>query len=88
MAYVFTLLFIIVESQGKNSNREPGAYERPWRGAAYWFAPHGLLSLLSYGTQDHHQSLIKNMPFRLAYSLIYGDIFLTEVTSSQMIGSS
>ena len=27
--------------------------QRPWRGAAYWFAPHGLLSLLSYRTQDH-----------------------------------
>ena len=27
--------------------------QRPWRGAAYWLAPHGLLSLLSYRTQDH-----------------------------------
>jgi hypothetical protein len=26
--------------------------QRPWRGAAYWFAPHGLLSLLSYTAQD------------------------------------
>jgi len=24
-----------------------------WRGAAYWLAYHGLLSLLSYRTQDH-----------------------------------
>ena len=23
-------------------------------GAAYWFVPHGLLSLLSYSTQGHH----------------------------------
>jgi hypothetical protein len=46
-------------------------------GAAYWPAPHGLLSLLSYRTQDHqprdgnthnglgflHQSLIKKTPY-------------------------
>ena len=44
-----------------------------WTGTAHWLAPHGLLSLLSYRTQDHqardgtthnglgppHQSLIK-----------------------------
>jgi hypothetical protein len=27
--------------------------QKPWRGAASWLAPHGLLSLLSYRTQDH-----------------------------------
>jgi hypothetical protein len=27
--------------------------ERQWRSAAYWFAPPGLLSLLSYRTQDY-----------------------------------
>lgn len=27
--------------------------QRPWRGAASWLAPHGLLRLLSYRTQDH-----------------------------------
>ena len=27
--------------------------QKPWRGAAYWLALHGLLSLLSYRTQDH-----------------------------------
>ena len=26
--------------------------QRPWGVAAYWLAPHGLLSLLSYKTQD------------------------------------
>jgi hypothetical protein len=26
---------------------------RAWRGAALWLAPHGLLSLLSYRTQDY-----------------------------------
>ena len=25
----------------------------PWRGAAYWLAPHGLLNLLSSRTQNH-----------------------------------
>jgi hypothetical protein len=35
-------------SQGRNSSR-PGTWrqelmQRPWRGAAYWLAPHGLLS--------------------------------------------
>jgi hypothetical protein len=25
--------------------------QRPWRGAAYWLAPSGLLSLLAYRTQ-------------------------------------
>ena len=27
--------------------------QRPWKGAAYWLAHHGLLSLLSYRTQNH-----------------------------------
>ena len=27
--------------------------QRPWRGAAYWLAPRGLLSLLSSRIQDH-----------------------------------
>jgi hypothetical protein len=27
--------------------------QRPWRDAAYWIASPGLLSLLSYRTQDH-----------------------------------
>ena len=30
--------------------------QRLWRGAAYLLAPHGLLSLLSYRTQDHQAS--------------------------------
>jgi hypothetical protein len=28
--------------------------QKPPRAAAYWFALHGLLSLLPYRTQDHH----------------------------------
>lgn len=27
--------------------------QRPWRTFAYWLAPHGLLSPLSYSTQDY-----------------------------------
>ena len=27
--------------------------QRPQRGAAHWLAPHGLLNLLSYSTQDY-----------------------------------
>lgn len=27
--------------------------QRPWRSSAYCLAPHGLLRLLSYNTQDH-----------------------------------
>ena len=64
-------------------NLEAGADTEAMEGAAYWLVPHGLLSLLSYRTQDHspgmtpptmnwalpHQSLIKKMPYRLAYSL-------------------
>jgi hypothetical protein len=29
--------------------------QRPWRGAAYWLAPHGLLSLLSNRRSQDHQ---------------------------------
>jgi hypothetical protein len=35
--------------------QEPGRQQllqSPWRDAAYWLAPHDLLSLLSYTTQD------------------------------------
>ena len=88
LAYISTLLFIIEGSQDRNSNRA-GTWRqeetwKPWRGAAYWLAPCGLLSLLSYRTQDHkprdgtthnelgppYQSLIKKMPYRLAYNSI------------------
>jgi hypothetical protein len=56
-AYTSTLLFITKESQDRNSHRA-GAWrqklmQRPWRDAAYWLAPCGLLSLLSYRTQDY-----------------------------------
>ena len=48
---------IIKGIQDMNSSRaetwRQGLMQRPWKGAAYWLAPHGLLSLLSYRTQDH-----------------------------------
>jgi hypothetical protein len=56
LAYTSTLLFI-KGSQDRNWKRA-GSWrqelmQKPWRGAASWLAPHGLLSLLSYRTQDH-----------------------------------
>jgi len=57
LAYVSTLLFITKGSQDRNSHRagtwRQELMQRPCRDAAYWLAPHGLLSLLSCRTQDH-----------------------------------
>ena len=82
-ASISTLQFITEGSQDRNSSRagtwRQEQMQRPWRGAAYWFAPHGLLSPLSYRTQDHqlrvappsigvvlhYQSPIKEMAYRL-----------------------
>ena len=93
-AYTSTSPFIIEGSQDRNSLRagtwRQELVQRPRRGAAYWLAPHDLLSLLSYRTQDHqsrhniihsglgppHQSLIKKMLYRLAYSWILQRRFL------------
>ena len=64
--------------------------QRPWRGAAYWLALYDLLSLLSYRTQNHspgvatptmgwalpHQSLVKKIHYRSAYSQILWRHFL------------
>jgi hypothetical protein len=87
LAYMSILLFIIKENQGRNSNRagtwRQELMQRPQRGAAYWLAPHCLLSLLIepkttspgmalpiMGCALPHQLLIKKMLNRLAYSLI------------------
>jgi hypothetical protein len=37
----------------KGSQTEQDSWQRPWRDAVYWLAPLGLLSLISYSTQDH-----------------------------------
>jgi hypothetical protein len=56
-AYTSTLLFITKGSQDRNSHRvgtwRQELMQRPMRGAAYWLASSGLLSLLSYRTQDY-----------------------------------
>ena len=73
-------------TQGRNL--EAGA--ETWRGAAYWLASHGLLSLFSYTTQDHqprdgptHNGLgpltsviFKKIPSRLVHSPILWRHFL------------
>jgi hypothetical protein len=57
LAYTSTSLFFTEASQDRNSNRAGNwrqeLMQRPKRGIAYWLAPHGLLSLFSYGTQDY-----------------------------------
>jgi hypothetical protein len=52
-AYISTLLFITKGSQDRNSEKELRADAETTESAAYWLAPRGLLSLLSYRTQDH-----------------------------------
>ena len=56
-ASTLTLLFTIKGSWGRNSSRartrRQELMQRPWRGSAYWLAPHDVLSLLSYRIQDH-----------------------------------
>ena len=58
LAYTSILLFITEGSQDRNSNKagtwRQELMQRPWKGAAYWLAPHGLLSLLSNRPQ-HNQ---------------------------------
>jgi patatin-like phospholipase/acyl hydrolase len=56
-AYTSTFLFITKGSQDRNYHKV-GTWrqewmQKPWRNAAYWFASPGLLSLLSYRTQDY-----------------------------------
>jgi hypothetical protein len=43
---------LIGGGQDRNSWRQE-LMQRPWRDAAYWLAPRGLSSLLSYRAQDH-----------------------------------
>jgi hypothetical protein len=57
LAWTSTLLSIFVESQDRNSNRagiwRQELMQKPQRSAVYWLAPQGLLSLLSYRTEEH-----------------------------------
>jgi hypothetical protein len=56
-AYTSMLLFIIEGSQDRNSHREgtrrQDLMQRSWKGTAYWLVFPGLLSVLSYRTQDY-----------------------------------
>jgi len=55
LAYASSPLFtnqVRPETQ-QGRNLEEGADERPWRSAAYWVAPDGLLNLISYRIQDY-----------------------------------
>ena len=56
-SYTSTLLFITKGGQAWNSHRvgtwRQELMQRPWRVAAYWIASPGLISLLSYRTQDY-----------------------------------
>ena len=56
-SYISTLSSFIEGSQGRNTNkvvtRRQELMQRPWKDAAYWLTPHGLLSLLSYRTHGH-----------------------------------
>ena len=60
MAYTSTLLFITKISKNTKSSRagtwRQDLIQRPWRSADYCLALHGLLSLLSYRTQNHQPS--------------------------------
>ena len=55
----FHLKLTIVHHDGKSGQElwwgtwRQALMERPWRNPAYWLAPHGLLSLLSYTIQGH-----------------------------------
>jgi hypothetical protein len=54
---LLSLHFHIKESQDENSSRagtwRQELMQSPWRSTAYWLAHQGLLSLLSYRTQNH-----------------------------------
>jgi hypothetical protein len=52
--------------------REQELMQRPWRDVLYWLASPGLLSLLSYRTQDYQSrdGPTHKGPFSLDHSLI------------------
>ena len=85
-------MFVSVSGQAETWRQ--GLMQRPWKGAAYWLARHGLLSLLSYRTRTispemapptmgwalPHQSLIKISPVAESYR----GTFLIKVPSFQV----
>jgi len=90
LAYISISLFILKGSQDKNLNRSDA---EAVEGDYFKLAPDGLLSLLSYriqGLRYHHlqqagpphQSLVKNIPYRLAGIQI---ILIVKVSSSLLI---
>ena len=54
-AYTSMLLFITKRKSGLELKqvRKQELIQRPWRDVLYWLASSGLLSLLSYRTQDY-----------------------------------
>lgn len=56
LAYTSSSEFITGGSQDRHSSRvriwRQELIQRPWRDVSYWLGSHGLLSLLSYRTQD------------------------------------
>jgi hypothetical protein len=55
-AYISTLLFITKERKSGlelKQVRKQELMQRPWRDVTYWLSSPGLLSLLSYRTQDY-----------------------------------
>ena len=53
-AYISMLLFITKDVRtGTQAVRKQELMQRPWRDVTYWLASPGLLSLLSYRTQDY-----------------------------------
>jgi hypothetical protein len=69
--YTSILLFITKGSQDRNPHRagtwRQELMQRPWRDVPYWLASPGLLSLLSYRTQDYQprDGTAHNGPFPL-----------------------
>jgi hypothetical protein len=51
---------IVVHHLRKSGTWRQELMQRPWKGAAYWLAPHGLLSLLSYRTHQQRNGATNN----------------------------
>ena len=102
----FTILYYSPSLREVRTNRNRAGTWRqelmqwPWRSAAYWLAPHGLLSLLSDRTQDHLPRVCpthngrgpppishdyKSCPTGLFTAWSYGGVFFIEAPTSPMI---